>query len=112
MKKEAPVRWTSEEASQLISMRRQGMTFHEIAVALDKSERAVQQKYLKLVPAATSPGKKKASDVDMTEEMKVRLLSAVARKKTAFWADVAREVGGGVTGAQCESQWNEVIRER
>jgi hypothetical protein len=112
LKKEAPVRWTSEEASQLISMRRQGSTFHEIAVALDKSERAVQQKYLKLVPPAPSPGKKKASDVEMTEEMKVRLLSAVARKKTTFWVDVAREVGGGATGAQCESQWNQVIRER
>lgn len=112
MKKENLVRWTSEEASQLISMRRQGMTFSEIAVALDKSERGVQQKYLKLVPIAGSPGKKKASDVEMTEEMKVRLLSAVARKKTAFWSDVAREVGGGATGVQCESQWNEVIRER
>lgn len=112
MKKETVVRWTSEEASRLISMRRQGMIFSEIAVALEKSERSVQQKYLKLVPLAASPGKKKASDMEMTEEMKVRLLSAVARKKTAFWVDVAREVGGGATGTQCESQWNEVIRER
>lgn len=112
MKKETIVRWTSEEASRLISMRRQGMIFSEIAVALDKSERSVQQKYLKLVPLAASTGKKKTSEMEMTEEMKVRLLSAVARKKTAFWVDVAREVGGGATGTQCESQWNEVIRER
>ncbi len=112
MKKEAPVRWTSEETSQLISMRRQGMSFPEIAMALDKTERAVSQKYLKLVPVAGSPGRKKTSDVEMTEGMKVRLLSAVARKKTTFWMDVAKEVGEGATGAQCESEWNQVIRRR
>ena len=88
------------------------MSFHEIAIALDKSERAVSQKYLKLVPIAGSPARKKASDVEMTEGMKVRLLSAVARKKPVFWAQVAKEVGEGATGTQCESEWNEVIRKR
>ena len=95
-------------------MRRQGNSFAEIAEALGRTERSVSQKYLKLVPATASPTKRKSaySDIPMSEDMKVKLLGAVAKHKTAFWQAIARDVGRGVTGPQCESEWAEVIRNR
>jgi hypothetical protein len=109
--KSAPTRWTSAEISQLIAMRRKGMSFPNIATALNKTERAVSQKYQKLLPASNSP-KRKTEETAMSEEMKIRLLSAVARGKDAFWVAVAKEVGEGATGTQCEATWNMTIRER
>lgn len=90
-------------------MRRQGIPFIDIAKALDKTERAVSQKYLKLVPATNST-KRKNADVEMTEEQKVKLLAAVSRRKTAWWNEVATEFGGSFTGAQCEVMWNRITR--
>jgi len=95
-------------------MCRQGMSLEDVAIALGKSKQAVYQKYLKLVPRVGSAGngRKKSSSVDMAEDVKVRLLSAVARGKAAFWAGIAKEVGEGITGPQCEAQWNEVVMNR
>lgn len=94
-------------------MRRQGMSFGGIAKALGKTQRAVEQKHLKIVPvAAGSPGKSKFSDIEMSEEMEVKLLGAVAKMKTGFWVTVAKEVGGGASGPQCEAKWNDVVRNR
>jgi len=94
-------------------MRRRGMSYEEIAVAMDKTARAVSQQYLKLVPSSASPGKKrKATDVEMTEDMKVKLLAAVAKAKPTFWASVAKEVGNGISPGQCEMEWNTVIKDR
>lgn len=88
------------------------MSFTEIALALKKTERAVSQKYLKLIPTSNSPKKRKWEETEMSKEMEVRILSAVAKAKDAFWAHVASEVGDGVTGAQCEAAWNMTVRER
>ena len=104
--------WTPEEISELINMCRQGHPMKEIAEVLDKTERAVAQKYVKLVPPANSHNKKKVGQIVVTEEVKVKLLSAVARGKTPFWNTVAKEVGSGISGAQCEEEYNEVIRKR
>jgi hypothetical protein len=94
-------------------MRRQHKSTEEIAIALNKTPNAIVQKYIKLVPPSGGAGKKrKNTDVDMTEEMKVRLLAAVARAKPSFWATVAHEVGNGITPRQCEMEWNVVIKER
>ena len=105
-------RWTPEEDSRLISMRRQGMVCSAVAKALGKTERAVSQRYLKLVPTNNPRKKSKADYIEMSEEMKIKLLAAVARRKNSFWQDVAKEVGGGVTGPQCEVEWTDVIRSR
>jgi len=92
-------------------MRRQGMRFTEIATALSKTLRAVQQRHLKLVPT-NAPRKKKADHIELSEHMKIKLLAAVARRKPAFWAEVAKEVGNGCTAAQCEAEWADVVRQR
>jgi len=76
-----------------------------------KTERAVAQKYLKLVPA-NAPRRKAATEPDMSEEMKIKLLSTVARKKPAFWSDIARAVGEGATSAQCEEVYTNEIKKR
>jgi hypothetical protein len=78
---------------------------------LNKSERSVNQHFLKLVPANRTPTRKKHSFVEMSEEMKVKLLAAVARRKSRFWNEVAQEVGG-ITGAQCEAEWTETVAKR
>jgi hypothetical protein len=104
--------WTPEEKSELISMRRQGMKWEDIARALDKTVRAAQQHYLKLVPPASPSKKRPTNEVLMTEEMKVKLLAAVAKEKPKFWAMVSQNVGNGITPAQCEMEWNDVIRQR
>jgi len=88
-------------------MRRQGASFGNIAIAMRKTQRAVEQKYRKVVP--TNAPKKKIADVEMTEEMKIKLLSAVARRKPTFWAEVAREVGDGVMPGQCEEIYTKEI---
>lgn len=94
-------------------MRRQGMAYEDIATNLGKTARAVQQQYLKLVPAPNSPSKKrKTNDVVVTEDMKVKLLAAVAKTKPAFWATVAQAVGNGITPGQCEMEWNDVVKAR
>jgi Ribonuclease G/E len=90
-------------------MRRQGIGFIDIAKALDKTERAVSQKYLKLCPLTNST-KKKNADVQMTELQKVRLLAVVSRRKGGWWNEVATEIEGGFTGAQCEVMWNQITR--
>jgi hypothetical protein len=94
-------------------MRRSKMSNAEVAKELKKSERAVSQKYLKLVPSSSPRklGGKKGLSVVMTEDVKVNILSAVARKKNKFWAEVAAEVGG-ITGPQCEQLWNDEVRNR
>jgi len=84
-------------------MRRQGIPFLEIAKAMDKTERAVAQKYVKLIPTNTS---KRKNEVEMTEEQKIKLLTIVSRKKTGWWNEVAVELGPEFTGAQCEAMWN------
>jgi hypothetical protein len=89
----------------------QGHSPSHIAHALDRSVRAVQQKYLKVVPLANGI-RKKESNVDMSKDMKFKLLAAVAKRKNAFWATVAKEVGERVSGALCEAEWNDVIRNR
>jgi hypothetical protein len=78
---------------------------------LNKTERAVNQRFLKLVPANGTTTKKKSTFVEMSEEMKVKLLGAVARRKRTFWNAVAQEVGD-ITGAQCEAEWTEAIAKR
>jgi len=78
---------------------------------MNKTERAVEQKYLKLIPA-NAPRRKAATEPEMSEEMKIRLLSAVAKKKTAFWNDIARAVGEGTTAGQCEGAYTNEIRKR
>jgi len=94
-------------------MRRQGMSYEDIATAMDKTVRAVSQQYLKLVPSSASSGKRrKVTDVEMTESMKVKLLAAVAKAKPTFWATVAKEVGNGISPSQCEIEWNAVIKDR
>jgi hypothetical protein len=85
-------------------MRRQGIPFLEIAKAMDKTERAVSQKYVKLIPPKTSTRRK--NEVEMTEEQKIKLLTIVSRKKTGWWNEVAVELGPEFTGAQCEAMWN------
>jgi hypothetical protein len=82
----------------------------DIAIALNRTERSVAQRYLKLVPTA-SPSKGSNSDPPMSEEKKVKLLGAVARRKPVFWKEIAKEVGD-VTAAQCEAEWSQVIRTR
>jgi hypothetical protein len=106
-----PSRWTPEEDAHLISLRRQGFSFPDIATMLNKTQRSVNQRFLKLVPANRTLTKKKHSFVDMSEEMKVKMLAAVARRKTKFWNEVAQEVGG-VTGAQCEAEWTQTVAKR
>jgi hypothetical protein len=84
-------------------------------VALAKSQRGVEQKYLKLMPPANSPSKassKKGNSVEWTEEMKLALLSAVARGKPTFWQGIAKHVGNNVSAAQCEQEWNEQVKNR
>lgn len=105
-------RWTPEEDSRLITMRRQGMVCSAVAKALGKTERAVSQRYLKLIPTNNPRKRSKIDYIEMSEEMKIKLLAAVARRKNTFWQDVAKEVGGGVTGSQCEMEWTEVVRSR
>jgi hypothetical protein len=78
---------------------------------LNKTQRSVNQHFLKLVPANGNLTRKKTSFVDMSEEMKVKLLAAVARRKSKFWNEVAQEVGG-ITGAQCEAEWTETVAKR
>jgi hypothetical protein len=98
---------------QLITFRRQGVSFNDIAIALNKTVRGVAQKYIKLMPPSNSPSKaKKSSTVEFTEEMKISTLSAVASAKTEFWAGIAKRVGHGATGAQCEQVWNDEVRNR
>ena len=48
----------------------------------------------------------------MTEGMKIKLLSSVARRKHAFWVMVAGDVGEGATAAQCEEIYNSEISRR
>ena len=88
------------------------MKWEDIAHALEKTVRAVKQQYLKLVPPANPSKKRRDNEVFVTEEMKVKLLAAVAKDKPKLWAAVSREVGNGITPAQCEKEWNEVIKER
>ena len=83
----------------------------EIATALGKTERGVSQKYLKLVPA-NGPRRKKGDEPEMTEDMKIKLLSAVARKKFAFWNAIAKETGEGATALQCEQVYTNEITKR
>lgn len=106
----AALPWTPEEISQLLAMRRQGMKWDDIAHRLNKTNRSVMQKFLKLVPS-TSP-KRKKPEVEMTEGMKIKLLSSVARRKHAFWVMVAGDVGEGATAAQCEEIYNSEISRR
>lgn len=91
-------------------MRRQGMKWDAIAQALNKTIRSVEQKYLKLVPS-NSP-KRKKPEVEMTEEMRIRLLSSVARRKHGFWVMVAGDVGEGASAAQCEEIYNGEVSRR
>jgi hypothetical protein len=88
------------------------MSFTDIATVLNKTERAVSQKYLKLIPTTNSPKKRKLEEMEMSEEVEIRILSAVAKTKDAFWACVAKEVGKGLTGPQCEAVWNMTINGR
>jgi hypothetical protein len=90
-------------------MRRQGISFADIAKTLDKTERAVSQKYGKLVPPTNST-KRKITEVHMTEEQKVMLLAIVSRRKNGWWNEVAAELGRGFTGVQCEAMWGQVTR--
>jgi hypothetical protein len=93
-------------------MRRQGLQSKQVAVALGKTERAVAQKYLKLVPLNGPRRKAAAMEPQMTEQMKIKLLSEVARKKSAFWSGIARAVGEGATPAQCEEVYTNEIKRR
>jgi len=76
-----------------------------------KTDRAVSQKFLKLVPS-NGPRRKAAVEPEMSEQMKIKLLSAVAKKKAAFWMDIARGVGEGATPAQCEEVYTNEIKKR
>jgi hypothetical protein len=78
---------------------------------LNKTERAVAQRFLKLVPTNGNLTKKKNTFVEVSEEMKVKLLAAVSKRKRTFWNEVAKEVGG-ITGEQCEAEWTEAIAKR
>jgi len=105
--------WTPEEHAKLLSMRRQNKGFEDIALALNRTKRSVEQMHLKLVPVNPSPSRSKAAAAGgpMSEEKKIKLLAVVAKRKPLFWKEVANEVGG-VSGAQCEAEWAEVIRRR
>ena len=101
-----------EEVSQLLAMRRQGMPFKEIANAMNKTERAVGQKFQILVPN-NSPNKKKYKvEPQMTEGMRIKLLSSVAKRKHHFWMEVAKDVGEGATASQCEEVYTGEIARR
>jgi len=88
------------------------MSFNDIATALNRTVRGVAQKYDKLMPSGSPSKAKKSSTTEFTEEMKISTLSAVASAKTDFWAGIAKRVGHGATGAQCEQAWNEEVRNR
>jgi len=83
----------------------------EIALAMNKTERAVSQKYLKLFPPTNST-RRKVAEKQMSEEMKIKLLSLVAKHKSGFWNTIARDIGDGFTAVECETEYNAVIRNR
>ena len=91
-------------------MRRQGMRFKEIANALNKTERAVVQKFQNLVPN-NSPKKRKV-EPQMTEGMRIKLLGCVAKRKHHFWMEIAKNVGEGATASQCEEVYTGEIARR
>jgi hypothetical protein len=88
------------------------MSFDDIATALNRTVRSVAQKYDKLMPSGSPSKAKKSSTIEFTEEMKISTLRSVASAKTEFWAGIAKSVGQGATGAQCEQAWNEEVRNR
>jgi hypothetical protein len=47
----------------------------------------------------------------MSEKMKIRLLTAVAGMKPAFWVASSKKAGKDPTGSECEER-NGVIRKR
>ena len=85
------------------------MSYADIAKEMGKTLRAVQQKYVQLVPTGKIGW---TTEIEMTEEMIVTLLEVVARTKPVFWSNVAKSVGHGATARQCEAKWNEMIRTR
>lgn len=109
-----PHRWSAAEDAQLIRLRRQGMKSDDIATVMNKTERAVAQRYLKLLPTGANhrTGKKSEPYLPLSERQIVQLLAVVARKKAAFWNDIAKEVGPEVTGGQCEAAWTQAIADR
>jgi hypothetical protein len=116
-KKRTPVtphRWSAAEDAELIRLRRQGMKSDDIATVMNKTERAVAQRYLKLVPTSANhrKGRKNELYLPLSERQTVQLLAVVARKKAAFWNDIAKEVGPEVTGGQCEAAWTQAIADR
>jgi hypothetical protein len=106
------VRWTGAEDAELIRLRHQGTSYTDIALAMNKTERAVSQRYLKLVPTNSPKKNKIGLGGRLSEQERVALLVVVARTKRPYWSNVAKEIGGNVSGEQCELEWNEVIRTR
>ena len=109
-----PRGWSAVEDAQLIRLRRQGMKSEDIATVMNKTYGAVAQRYSKLVPTSANhrTGRKNELYLPLSEGQTAQLLAAVARKKAAFWNDIAKEVGPEVTGGQCEAAWTQAIANR
>lgn len=92
------------------------MKWEDIATEMNKTEGAVCQHYLKLVPTGGNKRmarrKKNEPFLALSEVQIVQLLAVVARKKAGFWNAVAREVGPEVTAGQCEAAWTQVVANR
>jgi hypothetical protein len=70
----------------------------------------VDHKFQSLVPN-NSPKRRKV-EPQMTEGMRIKLLSSVAKRKHHFWTEVAKDVGEGATASQCEEVYTGEIASR